>query len=200
MANDIKPRLRRKQYLVAKNFQVKYIGLILLLMFLTAAMCSYVVYYTSMIIFGEKLANVYPQGRLIHIVRIVNIRILLSVLLVSPLVATFGLFLSHKIAGPIYRMERFLFNMAEGDVSSTITLREGDELVTLANGINRLADSMKVSITSQKAHLSQISTEIEKLKALSSMKPLDLAAISISINKLNNEISAMSKEFEKYKV
>ena len=200
MARDIKSRIKRSRYFVAKKFQVKYIGLILLLMFLTAAMCSYVVYYTSMIIFGEKLANVYPQGRLIHIVRIVNIRILLSVLLVSPLVATFGLFLSHKIAGPIYRMERFLFNMAEGDVSSTITLREGDELVTLANGINRLADSMKVSITSQKAHLSQISTEIEKLKALSSMKPLDLAAISISINKLNNEISAMSKEFEKYKV
>ena len=200
MANDTKTKSKRKQYLVAKMFQVKYIGLILLLMFLTAALCSYVVYYTSMIIFGEKLANVYPQGRLIHIVRIVNIRILLSVLLVTPLVATLGLFLSHKIAGPIYRMERFLFNMSEGDMSSTIVLREGDELVTLANGINRLADSIKISITSQKSHLSQVSNELERLKALSSMKPLDLAAISISINKLDSEISAMSVEFEKYKV
>ena len=90
--------------------------------------------------------------------------------------------------------------MSEGDMSSTIVLREGDELVTLANGINRLADSIKISITSQKSHLSQVSNELERLKALSSMKPLDLAAISISINKLDSEISAMSVEFEKYKV
>src|SRR3989338_11420234 len=126
----------RRQYIIAKKFQFKYVGLILALMFATAALCSYVVYYTSMVGLGEKLANVYPQGRLVAIVRIVNSRILLSVILVTPLVALIGVFLSHRIAGHIYRMERFLAKIALGDLTSRIVLRNKDELITLADGIN----------------------------------------------------------------
>ena len=71
-------KYRRKQYLIAKNFQLKYVGMILLLVSLTAIMCSYVIYYTMMLMMGDKLANVYPQGRLISIVNMVNFRILFS--------------------------------------------------------------------------------------------------------------------------
>ena len=95
---------KRKKYLVAARFQLKYVGLILILVFLTGLLCSYVVYYTTMILLGDKLANVYPQGRLIAIINAVNTRILFSLILVSPLVVTIGIFASHKIAGPIYRI------------------------------------------------------------------------------------------------
>ena len=37
------PKYVRRQYLVAKKFQLKYVGRILLLMLLTAALCSCVV-------------------------------------------------------------------------------------------------------------------------------------------------------------
>ena len=58
MANNISPKFKRTKYWVSGRFQGKYVGLILLLTFLTAILCSYVVYYTSMISFGEKLANI----------------------------------------------------------------------------------------------------------------------------------------------
>ena len=81
MAEDIvRPRFKRKQFIVARRFQLKYAGVILLLMFLTAGFCSYAIYYTTMISFGEKLANVYPQGQLVSIVNSVNFRILASIL------------------------------------------------------------------------------------------------------------------------
>ena len=76
---------RRTQYFIAKKFQLKYVGMILMLVSLTAVICSYVIYYTMMLTMGDKLANVYPQGRLISIVNMVNFRILLSMLLVAPL-------------------------------------------------------------------------------------------------------------------
>src|SRR3989338_650465 len=137
------PKHVRRQYLVAKKFQLKYVGLILLLMFLTAALCSYVIYYTSMLLLGEKLANVYPQGRLVSIVKIVNFRILLSLILITPLVTIIGIFLSHRIAGPIYRMENFMANLAGGNLAPHLILREKDELIMLANGINRVVDSLR---------------------------------------------------------
>lgn len=193
-------RIKRKRYLVSKKFQLMYVGLILLLMFLTAALCSYVVYYTSMITMGEKLANVYPQGRLVSIVNIVNFRILLSIILVSPLVALIGVFLSHRIAGPIYRIERFLGSMAAGDLSERITLRKYDELTTLAGGINRLADSLVSVINGQKERVSKVSAELESLKKASEVTSADPLLINNSIIRLDNEVRALKAELDKYKL
>lgn len=201
MAQEAKPiKFKRKQYIVAKEFQMRYVGIILLFMFLTAALCSYVVYYTSMINLGEKLANVYPQGRLVSIVNIVNFRILLSVLLVTPLVAIIAIFLSHRIAGPIFRMEKFMDGIAAGNLGSRIVLRQGDELMTLADGINRLAGKLKSDITVQKASLGKILGEVDSLNKLLASKPNDLSAASVILNRLHNEVKELARLLDKYKV
>ena len=140
------PKFVRKQYIVSKKFQFRYIGVILALMFATAALCSYVVYYNSLVLLGEKLANVYPQGRLVAILKTVNLRVLVSVILISPLVAFLGVILSHRIAGPISRMERFLNEVAAGDLSKRLTLRPKDELIPLADGINNVVETIKNNV------------------------------------------------------
>lgn len=196
----IRPRFKRKQYIVQKEFQLKYVGLILALMFLTAALCSYVVYYTTMIGLGEKLANVYPQGRLVSIVRLVNFRIILSVLLVTPLVTIFGIWLSHKIAGPIFRMETFLKNMAAGDFSSRIVLRKGDELVRLADGMNNLGDALKSSIRQQRAHMDNVLAALNSLKDLIGEKPQNISKINSTVDKLDDELRPVIAELDKYKI
>lgn len=193
-------KFKRTRYLVQKEFQLKYVGMILALIFLTAALCSYVVYYTSMISLGEKLANVYPQGRLVSIVRAVNFRILLSVIFITPLVALFGLFASHRIAGPIYRMESFLKAMGEGNFTSRITLRKGDELTTLADGMNNLADSMKSGIIRQKAQMEKTIIELNMLKKLADETSKNPVKIDSAINRLDSEIEALLAELNKYKL
>lgn len=200
MAAYGKPKFKRTQYFVAKKFQLKYVGLILLLMFATAIMCSYVVYYTSMVLLGEKLANVYPQGRLMEIIGSVNVRMLLTVLLMTPVVAIIGIYLSHKIAGPIVRMERFLDTIASGDFRSRIVLRQGDELTGLANAMNRLQDSLKKDIALDKDVLNKVIGELEKLKNLTRTCPNNVASISDNINRLESELRALIKEFDKYKM
>lgn len=201
MTNNIaRPKFKRKQYLVAKKFQLKYVGLILLFMFLTAALCSYVIYYTTMILMGEKLANVYPQGRLIHIVKTVNFRILLSMIFVSPLVALIGIFLSHRIAGPIGRMEKFLLNMGSGDFTGKLVLRQGDELAAVANGINSMSEGMRAIIASQKTQLIKVVGELEALKKAAVNRTKDLPEISSGISRVESEIKALEKELETYKL
>jgi len=193
-------KFKRTQYLVQKEFQLKYVGMILALIFLTAALCSYVVYYTSMISLGEKLASVYPQGRLVSIVRAVNFRILLSVIFIAPLVALVGLFASHKIAGPIYRMELFLKAMGEGNFASRITLRTGDQLTTLADGMNNLADSMRSNIMRQRAQMEKTIVELDMLKKLADATSKNPTKIDTAINRLDSEIEALLAELNKYKL
>jgi methyl-accepting chemotaxis protein len=191
---------RRTQYLVAKKFQLKYAGTILLLVSMTAVMCSYVIYYTMMLTMGDKLANVYPQGRLISIVNMVNLRILFSMLLISPIVVMIGIYLSHKIAGPIYRIERFLASMAEGDLSKPLTLRRNDELMSLASGINIVLNSMKASVDKEKATIGNISTHMEQLRRIAASDTISSADLDKVLDKLNEEVSALRIETEKYKI
>ena len=193
MDTEIKrPRFRRKQYIVLAKFQLKYAGLILLLMFLTAATCAYVVYYTTMILMGEKLANVYPQGQLVTIVKMVNLRLLAGIVLVSPLVLILGIYLSHKIAGPMYRMEKYLNGMAAGDFTSRIVLRKGDEFAGLAESMNKANDAIKSFLVTQRTRLTQILKETAVLRN----KLPDTSAA----DRLEREILELLKEIDKCKV
>lgn len=195
-----KPGYKRTQYFVAKKFQLRYIGLILFLAFSTAIMCAYVIYYTMMITMGDKLANIYPQGRLVAIVNAVNIRILFSMLLIAPLIILIGVYASHKIAGPIGRIERFLKSVAEGDLSLPLTLRKNDELVSLAGGINGVVESIKANVKKEKAVISDISASMDGLKKLGALKPVDNAALNQVLAKLSEDVSVLKAEVEKYKI
>ncbi|MFA5142863.1 MAG: methyl-accepting chemotaxis protein [Candidatus Omnitrophota bacterium] len=195
-----KPRFKRKQLIVARRFQLKYAGIILGLMFITAGFCSYAIYYTTMILFGEKLANVYPQGQLISIVRTVNFRILISMLVISPLIGFLGIYLSHKIAGPIYRIEKFLGSMASGDLSTRITLRRGDEMVSLADSINRLTDSLSQRVSSERAHIEHLLAQLYALREMVNSSAKDKDRMNASIEALDGEIRLLNSELEKYKI
>ena len=196
----IKPKFKRTRYWVAGKFQGKYVGLILLLTFLTATLCSYVVYYTSMILFGEKLASVYPQGRLVSIVNLINTRIIISILFVTPLITMIGVYLSHKIAGPIFRMERYINEMAMGNLQTRLILRKGDELMNLAEGINGLSEILKTTFINENTNLARISKELEILRSLMSSKHPDPSDINSSVDRLDMEIIALRREVERFKV
>lgn len=195
-----KPKFKRTKYLVSTKFQLRYVGIILLLMLVTALICSYITYYTVMILMGEKLSNVYPQGRLIAIINAVNLRILFSLLLIAPVVAVIGIYLSHKIAGPIARIEKFLGDMATGNFASRIVLRKGDELMSVADKINALNDSLKATIGSQKSSMERIISELDELKKMIDSKPGDLSSLDKNIERLQGEIKDLEAQLAKYKV
>jgi nitrogen fixation/metabolism regulation signal transduction histidine kinase len=47
-------------------------------------------------------------------------------------------FFSHKLAGPLYRLEKACHNVIEGDYTEKISLRKGDEMQNLANLFNEM--------------------------------------------------------------
>ena len=199
--NTAKPRFKRRQFIVAREFQLKYAGVILLLMFLTAGFCAYFIYYTTLLLFGEKLASVYPQGQLVSIVKTVDFRVLIIMVIVSPLIGALGVYLSHKIAGPIFRIEKFLDAMASGNLASRITLRKGDEMVSLADAVNRVADFASQSITGEKAHVENLIKELYSLREMmAAAAPKERARIDAAIDRLDSELRVMSQGLDKYKL
>lgn len=137
------PKIRRKRYVIAARFQLRYILYILLFLYIGAAIAGYTVYYSTWTTLGEKLANVYPRGRLMYIFKQSNITLLVRLLLVSPLFIIIGVILSHRIAGPIYRIGKYVESLMAGDYSRGLTLRKNDEFKVLARKMTRLCKKLK---------------------------------------------------------
>ncbi len=65
-------------------------------------------------------------------------------------IALGSLFLSHKIAGPLYRFETVLYQMALGDLSIRCRLRKFDEAKSVSQAFNRTLDSLDYKISQLK--------------------------------------------------
>ncbi len=134
---------RRTQYLIATQFQLKFVGIILVFMFIGAFISAFTIYYYTWLLLGEKLANISPQGRLITVLKTSNMILLGRMLLITPMVAILAVLLSHRIAGPLYRIKKTLEEVAAGNYGLRIRLRRTDELQDVAESMNKVIEKLE---------------------------------------------------------
>jgi nitrogen fixation/metabolism regulation signal transduction histidine kinase len=68
-----------------------------------------------------------------------------GIFLIIVQIALLTVFFSHKLAGPLYRLEKACHTLIEGNYTEKITLRKGDEMQNLAGLFNEM-----VAITSER--------------------------------------------------
>lgn len=193
-----RPIFRRRKYIIQKGLQFRYIGLVFGLALIASIVTGWTVFATGWHFLGEKLASVYPQGRLIYVLRATNLALIRNLLLVSPLIFILGLLFSHRIAGPVYRITKTLEEITRGNLGLKIKLREGDELIDLADMINNLTDKLNKSITSDKDIAIKIEKDLEEIKKLISSQPCDCAKIESIINSVQEKSKDLSSSFTKW--
>jgi len=188
----------RKRYIIKKGLQFRYIGLIFALVILASIVTGYTVFATGWTLLGERLANVYPQGRLVYVFKTTNMALIKNLLLISPLVFTLGLLFSHKIAGPLYRIEKTIYEIAKGNLGLKISLRKGDELWDLADTINSMTENFNNSIGSNKEDLLRIQKDMDEIKKAISTQPCDPQKITSSIDNLQAKVKVLVSSLDKW--
>ena len=108
---------RRRRYLINKRLQI---GLFLTWMMLPVVLVSVSLYYFKF-----------------------NPIVLVSCAVAVILILWRILILSHRLAGPIYRLEKDLQDIAKGNFSMRIRFRKKDELKSIAEGINKILDEIE---------------------------------------------------------
>jgi signal transduction histidine kinase len=121
-----------------------------------------------------------------------------NLLLISPLIFILGLLFSHKIAGPVYRIEKTLGDISKGNLGLKIRLRDGDELVDLAYTINNLVENFNKTIISDKDIVIKIEKDLEEIKRLASGQPCDCAKIEALTNSLQQKSKELSASFNRW--
>ena len=97
---------------------------------------------------------------------------------------------SHRIAGPLFRFEKALSIMSEGNLSDTIYLRTKDEGKDLAEKINQFNAIMCEKLTTIDRHSEAISDLLARFESLDSgtISPEDATNICQAIRQHNQKL------------
>ena len=193
-----KPVFRRKQFLVKRGMQFRYIGMIFALASLASIVTGYTVFATGWTLLGEKLASVYPQGRLIYVFKAANIALIRNLLFISPLIFIMGVLFSHKIAGPVYRIEKSLYEISKGNLALKVKLRSGDELWDMANIINDMTEALSKTIALDKELAAQLTKDLDEIKKAISIQPVDTSRVQTALADLETKISELNSSLSKW--
>jgi nitrogen fixation/metabolism regulation signal transduction histidine kinase len=81
-------------------------------------------------------------------------------------IALLTVFFSHKLAGPLYRLEKACHNLIEGNYTEKITLRKGDEMQNLAGLFNEMVTTTNERISA----LRDAKSEEKKKEIIAALK------------------------------
>lgn len=185
-------QIKRKQYVIAARFQLRYILYILLFLYIGAAIAGYTVYYTAWVTLGGKLASVYPRGRLIYIFRDANIALLIRLILITPIFVVIGIIISHRIAGPISRIGAYIDSLIQGNYTHGLILRKKDELKQLAVKMSELCYDLRDRRIKRENLSAEIMAELKGQK----IDPALLEKIRMQLEEMENSIAEAPLEQE----
>lgn len=130
---------KRKGKYLGTHFQNKLLFLVFASAIVPTVVVSLCMYYLIFNMMAWQL--VIPESiayYLVPVLRKVNLIIIIAIPVILAIIWTLALILSHRIAGPIYRMEKELDERIDGSKQGPIRLRKKDELKLLADKINKI--------------------------------------------------------------
>ncbi len=178
---------RRRHYFIKKEFQGKFILKFILLIFLGIMVSSGIVYYLTVKNLEEAYyrshIKIASTGEIVYPILLTANIITIGMIIIITIIVT--LLISHKIAGPLYRIEKSIREIANGNLSFQIYLRAKDELITLAGIFNNM-------IVKLRGRIEKIQYAARNLDDIA--KGWTPAQKKIDRKKLSNDVAAMRKK------
>jgi len=142
-------KLQRRRYITHKKFQFRMLAMLLLLVLLATLVTPLVNHYfllSSIIDFTMEHGR-GPTGMDLFVASLRPLVIILPVVFV--LLAIIVVFISHHIAGPLYRLKMYMEKVENGDYSVKLKFRKNDSIHDVADSFNRMVEGIKDKFTKQ---------------------------------------------------
>jgi len=183
---------KRRNYFIKQDFQGRFILRFFLTILLSAVVFTIILSifsaHTITITYRDSFLRIEktPKALFYEILRAHGLYIFLIGLGISVL----SLFLSHRIAGPLYRFERSVEEITKGNLTFRIRLRKKDEAQELANSMNRMIEELSSRISLIKGIAEELSIYIGEIREGSDDRQKEsIQKISESLERLKKALS-----------
>jgi nitrogen fixation/metabolism regulation signal transduction histidine kinase len=85
--------------------------------------------------------------------------------LVAFAMAGYGIVLTHKVAGPLFKMSRYMHDVKEGKLGQVYDLRRGDHLVDFFDGFKQMHTALRKQAEMDLATLDEVIASTERFLA-----------------------------------
>jgi len=154
---------KRRHFFIEKKFQAKYV-LLTILMLLTYTFIFVVIIFAPYIL---KIYFDYPLPEKTEAARVLLVLHETVWPWIGGVILFFGaisIFISHKVAGPLFRLKRSLAQVTQGDLNVHIKLRKWDDLKDLADHVNTLIEELRTFVFNLRNDYSLLSDYILELE------------------------------------
>ena len=188
---------RRRTYLIKTGLQLRYMGIIISTMLMVAFGVGWITYDTS----WSQIANTpdLTLDKLSVIFDSVNNLLLRWIGIFVLVIAALSILVSHKIAGPVYRLEETTKLIASGDLTHRIHLRQGDELRDLQDAFNKMSESLSAMINKDREIIERLvktSNDIKIKIEGKSLTPDSATQITEELNSIVEELRTITCTFK----
>jgi len=147
----------------------------------------------SLSIFREaELLSAHERQTLSEVLASANAKLVPKIVVVILAVCFLGVLVSHRIAGPVYRLSRSIESAAQGDLTVSFKLRRQDELQGLAGSLEVMVESIREKILHLLASVRNLRGDTDAARALfdrTSDAGRRLEAFSMRLSEIERELS-----------
>ena len=156
---------KRRNYFIDKSFQRNFILKFCAITILASAIIGAILFLLSRgsTTVAIENTNVTVKTTADFILPLIIQTLILVTIFSAISVCWLTLFVSHKIAGPLYRLRREIEKLEKGNLDLDLNIRAGDQVENLAVSLSRMADSLKEKVESLKSEFSGIKHSLDNI-------------------------------------
>lgn len=155
------PHIWRRKYFIFRSFQGK-----LLLGIWGTALISLALLAIHYHAFSAKIVNSQAWGmELVWLFLIQQRPLLIQLGLFVLVLCGVTLAVSHRVAGPLFRLEKSIRVVQDGNLVHRVQFRKGDELPHLRDAFNGMLDSLHARVRKDRHTAEQLVESVEALLA-----------------------------------
>ncbi len=136
------PFFRRKKKLIKPAYQIKATLTIVISLIIYSIILGMLIFYPLWMEL-QSATSIYEKEMVSYAILSLHKVLWPAVVVIALLVGIQVILASHRVAGPVYRVERTLEELLKGNFHVRMRLRKGDEFRELEDVVNRLADHLQ---------------------------------------------------------
>ncbi|MFH1093825.1 MAG: HAMP domain-containing protein [Candidatus Omnitrophota bacterium] len=192
--------LIRKRILIGKKLQFKYVGVILVAVLASCALITLTVYFSCWSSLVENNASPQTAAAIGNVLNNINLMILFELPILLVIASFVGIVISHKIAGPVYRLQKVARDVSRGDLTTSVSLRSDDELKNLSDAFNSVIENMHRLVSKDKKIIFELSQITNNLYVSLKDKKINEEDALALIRKLNDLVGELKTLILQYKL
>lgn len=192
---------RRKTVFIKKRFQADFSIKFLAIIVIESVLAAGLFYYLSR---GTLTAGY--SGAVLTIARTRDFflpTLLLSDLVILAVTALGGMallvFVSHRLAGPLYRFEKSLGEIAGGDLTHRFSLRENDEMKEMGERLNDFSSKMDDAVFAVQDAVAGLEKDADRLSTLLSAGHSDRHALAEAVGDISAKVERLKASSGRFK-